>query len=316
MPTLQTATGPVDTSSLGQTLMHEHVAILPHAVRVNVPDAWDLDAVIDGCVARVQAVMSRGVQTIVDLTTVDLDRDVALVAEVARRSGCNIVVATGCWWRPPRYFASAPIEWLVELWTREISSGIADTGIRAGIIKLATHEEGLTPAIEKMLRAGARVHRATGAPISTHTDVFSRRGEDQQQIFAEEGVDLSRVIIGHSGDSTDLDYLRGLLARGSTLGMDRFGIDRITPFEQRVDTVATLCREGYATQMVLSHDASANFGAFPGTDERAAAMPNWHYTHIHDDVLPALRERGVSQAQIDQMLIDNPRRLFEQQSAY
>jgi phosphotriesterase-related protein len=153
-------------------------------------------------------------------------------------------------------------------------------------------------------------------PISTHTDVFSRRGEDQQRIFAEEGVDLSRVIIGHSGDSTDLEYLKGLMARGSTIGMDRFGIDRITPFEQRVDTVAALCREGYAGQMVLSHDASANFGGFPGTDERAAAMPNWHYNHIHDDVLPALRDRGVSQAQIDQMLVDNPRRIFERQGGY
>lgn len=316
MPSIQTATGPVETSDLGQTLMHEHIAILPHSVRVNVPSAWDLDAVIAGCVVRVQDVMSRGVRTIVDLTTVDLDRDVTLVAEIARRAGCTIVVASGCWWRPPRYFASAPIEWLVELWTREVTEGIADTGIRAGIIKLATHEEGVTPAIEKMLRAGARTHRATGVPISTHTDVFSRRGEDQQRIFAEEGVDLSRVIIGHSGDSSDLDYLKGLMARGSTIGMDRFGIDQITPFEQRVDTVAALCREGFAGQMVLSHDASANFGGFPGTDERAAAMPNWHYNHIHDDVLPALRDRGVSQAQIDQMLVDNPRRIFERQGGY
>ena len=316
MPSIYTATGLVETSSLGQTLMHEHVAILPHSVRANIPGAWDLEAVIGGCVARVEEVMRRGVRTIVDLTTVDLDRDVALVAEVARRSGCNIVVATGCWWRPPRYFATAPLDWLVESWTREITTGIGDTGIRAGIIKLATHEEGVTPAIEKMLRAGARAHRATGVPISTHTDVFSRRGEDQQRIFAEEGVDLSRVIIGHSGDSTDLDYLRGLLARGSTLGMDRFGIDRITPFEQRVDTVAALCREGYAGQLVLSHDASADSGGFPGTDERAATMPNWRYTHIHDDVLPALRGRGVSQAQIDQMLVATPRRIFEQHGGY
>ena len=77
------------------------------------------------------ALVAYGVRTIVDLTTVDLDRDVALVAEIARRAGCNIIVATGCWWRPPRYFASAPIEWLVELWTREIREGIGGTGIRA-----------------------------------------------------------------------------------------------------------------------------------------------------------------------------------------
>ncbi|HZU77935.1 MAG TPA: phosphotriesterase-related protein [Dehalococcoidia bacterium] len=316
MPQVQTATGPIDTADLGQTLMHEHVAMLSHSVRANVPGAWDPDAVAERCAARLRDVMQRGVRTIVDLSTVDLERDVALVADAARRSGCQIIVATGCWWRPPAYFASAPIEWLVELWTREITEGIAGTGIRAGIIKLATDREGVTPAIEKMLRAGARTHRATGVPISTHTDVSTRRGEDQQRIFAEEGVDLSRIVIGHSGDSTDLDYLKGLIARGSTIGMDRFGLEGISPFEARVDVVAALCREGYAGQMVLSHDASAEWGGFPGVDNRAARMPHWHYNHIHDDVLPALRERGVTEQQIQQMLVDNPRRIFERQGAY
>jgi phosphotriesterase-related protein len=315
MAEIQTATGGRDTSALGQTLMHEHVAILPHTVRANVPGAWEREQVVAACIAQVQRVLQRGVCTLVDLTTVDLDRDVALVAEVARGADCNIIVATGCWWRPPAYFASAPIEWLVDLWTREIQEGIAETGIRAGIIKLATDRDGVTSAIEKMLRAGARAHRATGVPISTHTDVSSRRGEDQQRIFAEEGVDLSRVVIGHSGDSTDLDYLKGLLARGSTLGMDRFGLERISSFEDRVNTVAELCRQGYAGQLVLSHDASAVWGGFPGTD-RGQANPHWHYTHIHDDVLPALRERGVTDGQIEQMLVGNPRRIFEQQGSY
>src|SRR5689334_20599164 len=127
MAEIQTATGPVESSALGQTLMHEHVAILPHAVRANVPDAWDRAQVVADAVARVRSVMDRGVRTIVDLTTVDLDRDVALVAEVARGAGCNIVVASGCWWRPPAYFASAPIDWLVSLWTREIQEGVAGT---------------------------------------------------------------------------------------------------------------------------------------------------------------------------------------------
>jgi len=241
MPEIQTATGPVDTATLGQTLMHEHVAMVPHTVRFNVPGAWDMDAVIERCAEQVRDVMQRGVRTIVDLSTVDLNRDVALVSRVARLSGCNIVVATGCWWQPPGLFATAPVEWLVDLWTREINVGIADTGIRAGIIKMATDEAGVTPAIEKMLRAGARTHRATGVPISTHTHVGTRRGEDQQRIFAEEGVDLSRIVIGHSGDSTDLDYLKGLMERGSTIGMDRFGLDNYGSFEDRVNTVAALC---------------------------------------------------------------------------
>jgi len=315
MPEVQTATGPVDSAALGQTLMHEHVVTLPWSVRANVPGAWEMDSVIEAAAERVKDVMARGVRTIVDLTTVDLDRDVATVAAVARRSGCNIVVASGCWWQPPSYFSGAPIAWLVDLWTREITEGIAGTGIRAGIIKLATDRAGVTPPIELMLRAGARTHRATGVPISTHTHVGTRRGDDQQRIFQEEGVDLSRIVIGHSGDSADLDYLKGLMERGSTIGMDRFGIDVLGSLEQRVATVAELCRQGYAGQMVLSHDAGAAWGGFPGVP-RAPQWPNWHYNHIHDDVLPALRERGVSEAQIEQMLIANPQRIFERQGSY
>ena len=315
MATVQTANGAVDTAQLGRTLMHEHMVMFPYTVRANVPGAFDREAQIAKAIATVKAVMQRGISTIVDLTTVDLDRDVEIVAEVARGSGANIIVATGCWWQPPRYFATAPSEWLVDLWSREIEEGIGTSGVRAGIIKMATDKDGPTPAIEKMLRAGARTHRRTGAPISTHTDVATRRGEDQQRIFAEEGVDLSRVVIGHSGDSADLDYLKGLMARGSTIGMDRFGLEQMASFEQRVDVVAQLCKEGYAGQMVLSHDANTDFGFHP-TSDVAARMPHWQFNHIPDDVLPALRERGVSEAQIEQLLVENPRRIFERQGGY
>src|SRR5205807_2920715 len=131
-----------------------------------------------------------------------------------------------------------------EMFVRDIEQGIADTGVKAGILKCATDEDGLTPGVERILRAVAQAHRRTGVPISTHTHVATRRGLDQQRIFREEGVDLSRVIIGHSGDSTDLEYLEELLAAGSYLGLDRFGIDTITPFEQRIDTVVRLCERG------------------------------------------------------------------------
>ena len=315
MATIQTAAGPIDSAQLGRTLMHEHIVMFPYSVRANVPGAFDREAQIAKAVETVEQVIARGISTLVDLSTVDLDRDAALVAEVAKRSGANIIVATGCWWQPPRYFATAPIEWLVDLWSNEIEQGIGETGVRANIIKMATDKDGVTPAIELMLRAGARTHRRTGVPISTHTDVATRRGEDQQRIFAEEGVDLSRVIIGHSGDSADLDYLKGLMAKGSTIGMDRFGLEQMASFEQRVNTVAELCKQGYAGQMVLSHDANSDFGFHPSANIRAR-MPHWQFNHIPDDVLPALRERGVSDAQIDQMLIENPRRIFERQGGY
>jgi phosphotriesterase-related protein len=168
--------------------------------------------------------------------------------------------------------------------------------------------------VERVLRAVARAHHATGVPITTHTHAHTKRGLDQQRIFADEGVDLGRVIIGHSGDTTDLDYLEEMIAAGSYLGMDRFGLDNILSFDDRVDTVVTMCQRGYANRMVLAHDASCHIDWLPEA-ALPVVLPNWHYLHIHHDVLPALRQRGVTEEQITAMLVDNPRAIFSNTGA-
>jgi len=204
---------------------------------------------------------------------------------------------------------------MTEMFVRDIKEGIAGTGVRAGILKCATDEPGVTKDVERILRAVAQAHRRTGVPISTHAYARKRVGLEQQRIFREEGVDLSRVIIGHSGDTTDLAYLAELIANGSYIGMDRFGIDNILPFEDRVTTVAEMCKRGHAGKMVLSHDAACYNHWLP---ERAlpAMLSRWHYLHIHNDVLPALRGKGVSDQQLQAMLVENPHRIFDQQNAY
>ena len=204
---------------------------------------------------------------------------------------------------------------MVELFVRDIEQGIARTGIKAGVIKCATDQPGVTPAVERVLRACAKTHLRTGVPITTHTHAGTRRGLDQQRIFKEEGVDLSRVVIGHCGDSTDLEYLEELIAAGSTLGMDRFGIDGYQPTSVRVATVAELCRRGHAHKMVLSHDASCYLDWIPG-EIPPSTMPNWNYLHISKDVLPALREQGVTDAQIEMMLVGNPARILDHDGPY
>ena len=158
-------------------------------------------------------------------------------------------------------------------------------------------------------------HRQTGVPISTHTHARKRVGLDQQRVFREEGVDLTRVVIGHSGDTTDLDYLEELIAAGSYLGMDRFGIDTILSFEDRVNTVAELCARGHAGRMVLSHDAAC-FNHWLPERPKAAILPRWNYLHIHNDVIPALKRKGVTGQQLDTMLVENPRKIFECQDPY
>src|ERR1700758_4708190 len=235
MSLLNTAQGPINTADLGVTLMHEHVFIMTTEIAQNYPEAWGDEAKrVADAAARLTELKSRGVDTIVDLTVVGLGRYIPRIARVAAQTALNIVVATGLYTYNdvPFYFhylgPGTPLdgpEIMTEMFVRDIEQGIADTGIKAAILKCATDEPGVTPGVERVLRAVAQAHRQTGVPISTHTHAATRRGLEQQRIFAEEGVDLSRVVIGHSGDTTDIGYLEELIGNGSYIGMDRFGAD-------------------------------------------------------------------------------------------
>jgi phosphotriesterase-related protein len=315
---VETALGPVPAAELGTTLMHEHVFVLDHEIESNYPGRWDELARIEDAVQKLEDVASRGVRTIVDLTVIGLGRYVPRVLEVAKRVDIQIVVATGLYtyddvpmffkFRGPGKLIDGP-ELLTDFFVKDLTEGIAETGVKAAILKCATDKSGMTPGVERVLRAVAHAHQETGAPISTHTDAATERGLEQQAVFREEGVDLGRVVIGHSGDTTDLTYLRKLMDAGSYIGMDRFGLDLMLPFEDRVTTVAALCAEGYAERIVLSHDASCFTHNFE-VEKKRELLPRWVYTHLHDDVLPALSERGVTEDQIEQMLVTNPRAIL------
>jgi phosphotriesterase-related protein len=307
--------GPLDTASLGFTLMHEHILVANWAMRQAFADWIDRDAHVVHATSEARSAKERGVDTMVDLTPINLGRDIHVIREVAERAAMQVIAATGFYWTEEPWLQGWEIDRLAAYLVRDIEQGIQGTPTRAGIIKCATDHLGVTDLNRKLLQVSARAHRATGVPISTHTAVAQRTGLAQQDVFAEEGVDLTRVVIGHCGDSTDIDYLEAILRRGSFIGMDRFGVDIILPTPERVATIAELCRRGYDRQMVLSHDACCHIDWFP--KERIAQMaPRWNFRHIPDDVIPALRESGVTAAQVRTMTIDNPRRLFERQGAY
>ena len=315
MATLQTVTGPIDSADLGFTLMHEHILVANWSMRMAVPGWIERDELVAHAIAEVKSAQARGVHTIVDLTPVNLGRDIDVIRAVAEGAEIQIVAATGFYWTEEPFFQGWEVDRLVEFLLPDLEKGIQGTDARAGIIKCATDHPGVTPINEKLLRVAARLHRATGAPISTHTSSRHRTGLAQQEIFTDEGVDLSRVVIGHCGDTTDLDYLKQILARGSTIGMDRFGLDMLLPFADRVSTIARLCREGMGERMVLSHDASCHIDWFP-RQAVAQFAPRWNMRHIPDDVLPALRAEGVSEPQLQALCVANPRRVFERQGAY
>jgi len=325
MRQVNTVKGALNTEQLGVTLMHEHVFVLSAEIMQNFPEPWgDEEKRVADAIARLNELKARGVDTIVDLTVIGLGRYIPRIQRVAAQTELNIVVATGVYTYNdvPMYFhfqgpgteLGGP-EFMADMFVRDIEEGIAGTGVRAAILKCATDQPGVTPGVERVLRAVAQAHRRTGVPISTHTHAHTERGLEQQRIFEEEGVDLSRVVIGHSGDTTDIAYLEKLIANGSYIGMDRFGIDVLLPFEDRVITVAKMCERGHAGKMVLSHDAAC-FNDWLPEAALPSVLPNWHFLHIHNDVIPALQQRGVTEEQINTMLVDNPREIFERQGSY
>lgn len=316
--TVQTVRGPVDSGRLGTTLMHEHVFVLNEEIRQNYAGDWDEEKQVADAAAKLQALKTVGVDTIVDPTVIGLGRCIPRIQRVAAGVDLNIIVATGIYTYNdvPLYFryrgpesGSGGQDPMTEMFVGDITEGIAGTGVKAAFLKCAIDEPGLTAGVERVMRAVAAAHRQTGAPVTVHTDPHSRSGLAALRVFREEGVDLTKVVVGHSGDSQDIGYLTELAETGAYLGMDRFGLDILLPLERRVETLAWLCKRGYAEKMVLSHDAGCHYDWFP-PDAIEAFAPRWHYTHIHDEVLPALRERGVTEEQITTMLTDNPRRYF------
>jgi phosphotriesterase-related protein len=318
---VETVRGPVDTGDLGTTLMHEHVFVRSEEVQLNYPAGWDEGSRVDDAIRKLNALAKRGCQTIADPTVIGLGRDIGRIIRVAAGTSLNIIAATGLYTYNdvPFYFrfrgpgtggsGAGGLDPMARLFIQDLTTGIAGTEVKAAFLKCAVDEPGLTPGVERVLRAVCQAHAETGAPITVHTHAHSLAGRAVLDVLRSEKADLTKVVLGHSGDSTDLDYLSELADAGCLLGMDRFGLDIITPFDDRVGTVAAMCERGYADRMVLSHDAACHIDWFPAEAVPRFA-PAWHYEHLFDDVLPALRERGVTGSQIQAMLVGNPRRYF------
>lgn len=319
MAAVQTFLGPRDPAELGMTLIHEHVFVTSPELDLNFPHPeWNESEAVERAVAGFERLYSLGVRTVVDLTVPGLGRDVRRVASVANRVPINLIASTGYYtgsalplffqFHGPGRLIDGP-DPLVEYFIGDIENGIAGTGIRAGMLKVMTDGAGITQDVARVMTAAAVAHQQTGVPITTHSHPGSRNGLEQQALLREGGVPPERVIIGHSGDSEDLAYLRALMDNGSTIGMDRFGMDHVLPDDRRLGTVLALLELGYADRMVLSHDA-AFFSRMTPPSWRARAVPNWHMENLPRRILPMLRQRGASDADLEQMVVGNPMRLL------
>ena len=195
---------------------------------------------------------------------------------------------------------------------KEITEGIETTGIKAGVIKVATGYGCISTYEEGALRAAARASKETGVPIITHTE-GGTMGPEQADLLISEGADPKRIVIGHACGSADLNYHAVILKKGVYLGFDRLGIE--LPPVSMPDCIKKACilgliGLGYANRIVLSHDFPIWVLGRPVEEFKAQVLPNWHPRHVFTRFIPALKEAGQTDTQLNAIMIENPKRLF------
>jgi len=319
---IQTVLGPISPGDLGITLVHEHMAV--------GYSGWDCDPLarpynrekmVNLCVRALEPVKSYGVNSIIDATPLDLNRDVEIMKEVSAKIEVNVVCSTGRYTEEEgkwAYFRGRSRNKIGDLCTelyegfmKEISDGIGRSGIRPGVIKVATGLNSISPLEEATLRAAAKAGRETGIPLITHTE-NGTMGSEQASFLIGEGMNPERIMIGHMCGNPSVEYQMNVLNKGVNISFDRFGIETFVPDKVRVSMLVGLLRGGYVGRIIMSHDfmccVSGRGGKLP--EEIGQKTANWFPTHIFQNIIPALKKAGITDDQIKTMMVDNPRRLF------
>ena len=313
MTMINSVLGSLDASKLGVTLAHEHILSSNAGIPQNYPEFLE-DGYIDHIIDGLNKAKAGGIQTVVDATTLDLGRDVNVLAEVSRRTGVYIITCTGWWLEKPRLMSGASVDRLAQGFIRDVEKGIEGTNIKAGVLKGASDIAGVLPGEETVLRAVARAQLKTGLPIMLHSYSPGQVGRRQITILKEEGVPMNRVKLDHSNDTTDLEYLLWILDQGCFLGLDRYPGQVPSPIA-RTKVLKSLIDAGFAGRLCISHDWSlARYVASDsniGTPEKRQKMNPHGYLYIKNVVFPQLLEMGVSQKVINSLLVDGPRNFFE-----
>jgi phosphotriesterase-related protein len=315
MATVETVQGPVEAADLGRTLAHEHLRTRDEATVANWPGRYDEAVEHATAVQELGRAKEHGIQTIFDPTAMFLGRDVNFMRKIADAAGVNVVVCTGIYTYDhlPEYFVNRTEDQIAEHFIDDIRNGIQGTDIKAAFLKCAADEPGVNANVEKVHRAVARASVATGTPIMAHSRPASQTGPRQVEIFEEEGVDLSKVVVAHCGDTDDVDYIQGLIDKGVYVGLDRYGLNIFLPTAQRNPTTIELLRRGNTERLHISQDFCATIDYYPA--ELAAglmasdAIDHWSMTMIFEHVFPYLREQGVLDEAVEKtLMVDNPRR--------
>lgn len=300
---VMTVLGPIAPEQMGITLSHDHILV----------DGWGIrelyDAILDDeelAVREVARYKAAGGGTICDPTNIGLARDPAALKRISERTGVNVVMGAG-WYRErvyPGYVQEELPDQLADRLVAEIADGVDGTGVRPGFIgEIGTERHHVTPAQERVFRAAGRAHARTGIPIMTHTTHWGELAIEQIDLLGEEGVDPGRIIISHLGDRPGIRHWLPIAERGAWLDVDNLAfVGGYAPLSVRADNVAGLCAEGLVGQIMLSNDI-CELG-------QLAFYDGCGYDNVIVSFLPMLRERGVTEAQIHTMTVENPAKAF------
>lgn len=308
-------TGEMDVTEMGYTLTHEHYVSLDWSMRTAFPELFEEDLFVERAVYLVNKAMKQGLRTIVDLTCINNGRDIELMKRISKRTGLHTIFCTGLYFNEEPWIPGRDVGFIADLFVRELTEGVRGSGIRPGVIKCATDKYGFSEINMTLLRASGIAARKTGVPVFTHTVADMKHGLEQQSILEQEEVDLGKVVIGHVGDTNDLEYVEELMKRGSYVGLDRFGSKGKLTDEERINNLLRLIDRGYIRQLLISHDYPLFYDWGENNWQREKSIPveevKVGFSHIPMRIIPTLRERGVSQSEIDILMIENPRNLFE-----
>lgn len=305
MNIIRTVTGDILPEEAGRTYMHEHLLWSPPEPYASQDPDLGLDSV-DDALQEVKSFLQAGGSTLVEMSTPEVGRDPEALRKISQQAGVRIVAATG--YNKDKFsdrvVADRTVEEIAAFLVRELTQGMDETDIPAGVIKASTSLNQATSAEQKVIRAAGMAHRQVGAPVSTHTQAgtFAR---EQVKLLRESGVPPERMLIGHLDRNLDLDLHLALAKNGVYLGYDQIGKEKYAPDRQRINMIKKLVEAGYSQQIILSGDMarksnwpSTGFGHGPG------------YTYILWRFVPWMLKSGVPREAVDDMLIHNPARLL------
>ena len=300
-PPIHTVSGEIEPSALGRTLMHEHLFCDMYRVTGRLNELLNDEAL---AVEELSALRVAGGAALVEVTTPDMGRDSEALRRVAEKTELHIIMGTG-WYRQPFYppeIDRQSTNELADMMITELTIGVDGTGIRAGVIgEIGVNLDYATAQEERVLRAAARAQQATGAPLTTHASMYPV-GLLQLDVLKDEGVDMSRVIIGHCDTCLDQSYHLAILESGAYVQFDTVGRNHMNPDSRRASAFAELARLGWAHKLLLSSDRChrSDLCAFGGLG----------YGYVFTGFFDLLRGNGIDDETLDTITIENPRRVL------